>query len=194
MLHELRQAIRPAISLLLLLTLVTGLLYPLLMTGAAQVLMPAQANGSLIRQDGRVIGSSLIGQDFTAAGYFHGRPSAAGDGYDAAASAGSNLAPGSADLAARIAESRVGEGLTSMAPPADLVTTSASGLDPHVSPEAAFAQVPRIAAARGMPQARVEALVRAAIQQPLLGFLGERRVNVLELNRQLDADAAAPAR
>lgn len=193
MLHELRQAIRPAISLLLLLTLITGLAYPLAMTGLAQALFPAQANGSLIRQDGRVIGSSLIGQRFTSAGYFQGRPSAAGDGYDAAASAGSNLAPGSANLAARIREARSGEGLTSMAPPADLVTTSASGLDPHVSPEAAFVQAGRVAAARSLPQARVEALIRAGIEEPLLGFLGERRVNVLALNRQLDADAAAPA-
>lgn len=193
MLRELRQSLRPAISLLLLLTLITGLAYPLAMTGAAQVLFPAEANGSLIRQDGRVIGSTLIGQGFTSAGYFHGRPSAAGDGYDASASSGSNLAPGSADLAARIAATRAGEELTSMAPPADLVTTSASGLDPHVSPEAAFVQAPRIAAARNLPQGQVEALIRAAIQQPLLGFLGERRVNVLELNRQLDADAAAPA-
>ncbi|WP_121114375.1 potassium-transporting ATPase subunit KdpC [Croceibacterium ferulae] len=192
MLHELRLAIRPAVSLLLLLTLVTGIGYPLLMTGVAQLVFPGQANGSLIRQDGRVIGSSLIGQSFTSPGYFHGRPSAAGDGYDAASSAASNLAPGSADLAARIAEARASEGLTSMAPPADLVTTSASGLDPHVSPEAAFVQAPRIAAARGVAQAEVEALIRAAIEEPLLGFLGERRVNALALNRQLDRIAAAP--
>ncbi|WP_347301988.1 potassium-transporting ATPase subunit KdpC [Croceibacterium sp. TMG7-5b_MA50] len=192
MLHELRRSIRPAITLLLLLTLVTGILYPLAMTGAAQLLFPAQANGSLIRQGGRVIGSDLIGQGFTTDAYFHGRPSAAGNGYDAAASAGSNLAPGSADLAVRIAQGRADEDLTSLAP-SDLVTTSASGLDPHVSPEAAFVQVRRVAAARGLPVARVEQLVRAAIQNPLLGVLGERRVNVLELNRQLDAIGAAPA-
>ena len=160
------------------------------MTGVAQVLMPGPANGSLIVRDGKVIGSELIAQGFAGPGYFHPRPSAAGaDGYDASASAGSNLAPGSKDLADRIeksvAETRATDG-TSQVPP-DLVTTSASGLDPDVSPETAFIQVKRVAAARGMAPEQVEQLVRAEMKEPLLGFLGEPRVNVLKLNLALDA-------
>lgn len=194
MLTEIRTAIRPAISLLLLLTLITGIAYPLAMTGVAQVLMPAQANGSLIREGDRVIGSKLIGQNFAAPGYFHPRPSAAGEnGYDASASAASNLAPGSQDLRNRIANAIPATGSTSNVPPA-LVTTSASGLDPHISPEAAFAQIARVAQARGIPGTRVEALVRAETETPLLGFIGERRVNVLLLNRQLDRISANPPR
>lgn len=194
MLTEIRTAIRPAISLLLLLTVITGIAYPLAMTGVAQVLMPAQANGSLIREGDRVIGSELIGQNFAAPGYFHPRPSAAGEnGYDASASAASNLAPGSQDLRNRIANAIPATGSTSNVPPA-LVTTSASGLDPHISPEAAFAQIARVAQARGIPGTRVEALVRAETETPLLGFIGERRVNVLLLNRQLDRISANPPR
>ena len=190
MLSDIRSALRPAFSLLIVFTVILGLAYPLLMTGVAQVLMPGSANGSLIERDGKVIGSELIAQGFAGPGYFHPRPSAAGaDGYDASASAGSNLAPGSKDLRNRIAKS-VAEtratDKTSQVPP-DLVTTSASGLDPDVSPEAAFVQVRRVAAARGMTPAQVEELVRQQVNQPLLGFLGEPRVNVLKLNLALDA-------
>lgn len=190
MFSDIRSALRPALSLLIVFTAILGLAYPLLMTGVSQVLMPGIANGSMIERDGKVIGSELIAQGFTGPGYFHPRPSAAGaDGYDASASAGSNLAPGSKDLRDRIAKS-VAEtratDATSQVPP-DLVTTSASGLDPDVSPEAAFIQVRRIAAARGMAPAQVEALVRAQVKQPILGFLGEPRVNVLKLNLALDA-------
>ena len=187
-------AIRPAISLLLLLTVVTGIAYPLAMTGLAQVILPAQANGSLIYEKGHVIGSELIGQNFARAGYFHPRPSAAGqDGYDASASAASNLAPGSRALRDRIAEILPPAGPTNNVP-ADLVTTSASGLDPHVSPEAAFAQASRVAQARNIPLQRVEALVRSHTEAPLAGFIGEPRVNVLLLNRQLDSLSANPPR
>ena len=190
MLSDIRSALRPAFSLLIVFTVILGLAYPLLMTGVAQVLMPGSANGSLIERDGKVIGSELIAQGFAGPGYFHPRPSAAGaDGYDASTSAGSNLAPGSKDLRNRIAKS-VAEtratDKTSQVPP-DLVTTSASGLDPDVSPEAAFVQVGRVAAARGMTPAQVEELVRQQVNQPLLGFLGEPRVNVLKLNLALDA-------
>ena len=190
MLSDIRSALRPAFSLLIVFTLVLGLAYPLLMTGVAQALMPGPANGSLIVRDGKVIGSELIAQEFAGPGYFHPRPSAAGaDGYDASASAGSNLAPGSKDLRDRIqksvAETRATDE-TSQVPP-DLVTTSASGLDPDVSPEAAFVQVRRVAAARGMTPRQVEELVRQQVRKPLFGFLGEPRVNVLKLNLALDA-------
>ena len=190
MLSDIRSALRPAFSLLIVFTLILGLVYPLLTTGVAQVLMPGPANGSLIERDGKVIGSELIAQGFAGPGYFHPRPSAAGaDGYDASASAGSNLAPGSKDLRDRIqksvAETRATDE-TSQVPP-DLVTTSASGLDPDVSPEAAFVQVRRVAAARGMASAQVEELVRQQVRKPLFGFLGEPRVNVLKLNLALDA-------
>ncbi len=194
MLTEFKNAVRPAIVLLLLLTVITGLAYPLAMTGIAQVAMPSQANGSLIREGNRIIGSELIGQNFARPEYFQPRPSAAGEnGYDASASAASNLAPGSQNLRDRIAESIKSNGLTSNVPP-DLVTTSASGLDPHISPEAAFAQVARVAGARNLPLATVETAVRSRIEPPLLGFLGEPRVNVLILNRQLDRSSANPSR
>lgn len=189
MFAELRNSLRPALIVLLALTLLTGIAYPLAITGLAQIMLPAEANGSLIRDSGRVIGSELIGQTFTSVGYFHGRPSAAGkDGYDASASAASNLAPGSKDLrdaiAHRVADLRA-QGLTGSVPP-DLVTTSASGLDPHISPEAALSQVQRVAAARELDPAVLRQLVAGKTQQPILGFLGEPRVNVLELNRALD--------
>ncbi len=190
MFSEIRSALRPAVSLLILFTAILGFAYPLLMTGVSQVLMPGPANGSLIERDGKVIGSELIAQGFTGPGYFHPRPSAAGtNGYDASASAGSNLAQGSKDLRDRIeksvAETRATD-QTSQVPP-DLVSTSASGLDPDVSPEAAFVQVRRLVAACAMAPAQVEALVRQQVQQPSLGFLGEPRVNVLKLNLALDA-------
>lgn len=193
MFTEIRTALRPALSLLVLFTLLLGLAYPLLVTGVAQVAMPSQANGSLVTDGDRIVGSSLIGQSFTGATYFHSRPSAAGEGYDASASSASNLAPGSQDLRDRIASDVVklrAEGLTGPNVPPDLVTTSASGLDPHLSPEAAFAQAQRVATARGAPVETVNALIEGHIEEPLLGFLGERRVNLLALNQALDTATA----
>ena len=197
MFTEVRTALRPALVLLVLLAGITGLAFPALITGIAQVAMPAQANGSLIRDGERIVGSELIGQTFATARYFHGRPSAAGSGYDASASAATNLAPGSRDLhaaiATRVAAVRA-DGLTGGTVPPDLVTTSASGLDPDISPEAAFAQVRRVAAARGLRESRVRALVAAAIDRPLLGIIGEPHVNVLLLNRQIDRIAPIQGR
>jgi potassium-transporting ATPase KdpC subunit len=195
MFSEIRAALRPAVSLVLFLALTTGIAYPLAMTGIAQVIFPSQANGSLIRDGGKLIGSELIAQGFSKARYFHPRPSAAGTGYDASASAASNLAPGSKDLKDRIARgvaSLRADGLTTIVPP-DLVTTSASGLDPDISPEAAFVQVNRVAAARGLASAAVRGLVERQAEYPLLGFIGEPRVNVLLLNRQLDRLSANKA-
>jgi K+-transporting ATPase ATPase C chain len=191
MFTETLRALRPTVVLLLLITIVTGLLYPAAITGIAQALLPAQANGSILSDaHGHPIGSSLIAQNFTGPSYFHPRPSAAGkDGYDASSSSATNLAPGSKDLrdaiAKRVKDARA-EGMTGDLP-ADLVTTSASGLDPDLSPEAAFLQAPRVAKARGLDVAKVKALVTAATATPLLGIIGEPHVNVLLLNRQLDA-------
>jgi K+-transporting ATPase ATPase C chain len=188
MFSELRNAFRPAVALLVLFTLLTGLVYPMLVLGIGQAALPWQANGSLIRDGDRIVGSQLIGQNFAGPGYFHGRPSAAGTGYDASASSGSNLGPTSKALADRIGGDVAAlreQGLTGPIP-ADMVTTSASGLDPDVSPATAMAQVARVAAARGLPPADLKALVEKSIDQPLLGFIGMPRVNVLLLNRQLD--------
>jgi len=193
MLTEIRTAIRPAISLLAAFTVLTGLAYPLLVTGIAQLAVPREANGSLIESHGRIVGSALIGQNFATPGYFQGRPSAAGaSGYDATASSGSNLAPGSKLLRDRVATDVAAlrkQGVTG-AIPADLVTTSASGLDPDISPQAAMAQVPRIAKARGISQGSLQRLVQDQRQTPMLGVLGEPRVNVLRLNMQLDRMSA----
>lgn len=190
------QQLRPAIVLLLLFTLLTGLAYPFAILGIGQALMPWQANGSLIEDHGRVVGSELIGQNFAAPGNFHGRPSAAGNGYDAANSSGSNLGPASKALIDRtrdaVAQARK-DGVAGPVP-ADLVTASGSGLDPDLSPEAALAQVPRIARARSIAPEKVRALVEHNVQAPLLGVLGEPHVNVLALNRQLAAAGAEPAR
>ncbi|MEG3176420.1 potassium-transporting ATPase subunit KdpC [Sphingomonas sp. RB3P16] len=194
MLTETLRALRPTVVLLLLITIVTGLLYPAAITGIAQVALPVQANGSLLSDaKGQPIGSALIGQNFIGPTYFHPRPSAAGkDGYDASSSAATNLAPGSKDLrdaiAKRVSSARA-EGMTGDLP-ADLVTTSASGLDPDLSPEAAFLQAPRVAKARNLDVAKVKSLIETQIEAPLLGIIGERHVNVLLLNRQLDTLSA----
>jgi len=181
--------LRAAVGLLLALTVLTGIAYPVAVTALAQLAWPHQANGSLIVVDGRTLGSSLIGQSFSDPKYFWGRPSAAGkDGYDANASGGSNLGPTTKALIDRVtAEVDRLRAANGNAPiPVDLVTTSASGLDPDISPAAADYQVPRVAAARGMTADLVRAAVARHTSEPLLGFIGEARVNVLELNLDLE--------
>jgi len=181
-------ALRPAIVMTILFAALLGLAYPLAMTGIGQAIFPNQANGSLVTENGKVIGSTVVGQAFTSERYFQTRPSAAGKGYDGLASSGSNLGPTSQALIDRVkadVEKRRAEGATGPMP-ADLVTASGSGLDPNVSPAAAFAQVDRVARVRGLPIQRVRALVAAQIDRPLLGLLGEPRVNLLSLNRALD--------
>jgi K+-transporting ATPase ATPase C chain len=185
---DISSAIRPALVMTLLFALLTGIAYPLLILGIGQGVFPSQANGSLVMQGDKVIGSTVIGQAFTTDRYFQTRPSAAGKGYDGLNSSGSNFGPTAKDLVKRVTgdvAKRRSEGVTG-AMPGDLVTASGSGLDPDLSPEAAMAQVPRIAKARGMDPTALDALVDRTVEEPTLGVLGERHVNVFELNLALD--------
>jgi K+-transporting ATPase ATPase C chain len=184
------QQLMPALRITLVMTVVTGLIYPAFVTGIAQVLFPEQANGSLVVRNGRAIGSELIGQQFTRPEYFHPRPSAAGKGYDAAASSGSNLGPTSIALLDRVkksvAEFREANPEFSGDLPPDSVLASGSGLDPHITPANAEAQTTRVARARGVPPDRIRDAVLRYVENRDLGVLGEPRVNVLLLNLALD--------
>jgi K+-transporting ATPase ATPase C chain len=192
--------IRPAILMIVVMTIITGLVYPLAMTGLAQLLLPYQANGSLVERDGKVVGSAVIGQSFTEAKYFHPRPSATTEPdpknsaktipvpYAADNSGASNLGPTSAALIDRVKAdaAKLHKENPNTPIPVDLVTSSASGLDPDITPAGALFQVPRVAAARRLPEAKVHALVERMVHDRTLGILGEKRVNVLELNLALD--------
>lgn len=185
-----KQILIPAVLLTLVLTVLTGLIYPLVMTGLAQALFPHQANGSLISINGKIVGSALIGQKFTKPEYFHGRPSGAGDGYDAANSGSPNLGPTNQALINRVRDDVKKfrqENPTFTGPiPADMLTMSASGIDPHISPASAFAQVDRVAKARGISADAVRQVVERHVEGRQFGVFGEPRVNVLALNLDLD--------
>ena len=199
-----RREIRPAIVFVIALTIITGVAYPFAMTGIAKIAFQYRAQGSLVERDGKVVGSTLIGQEFTSEGYFHGRPSAttapdANDStktvpapYNAANSGGSNLGPTNKSLIERVQGDidKLKQENPSAQVPTDLVTTSGSGLDPHISPEAALFQVPRVAKARNLPESQVQQLVSENTSDRLIGLLGEPRVNVLQLNLALDRVAA----
>ncbi|HET9530160.1 MAG TPA: potassium-transporting ATPase subunit KdpC [Blastocatellia bacterium] len=181
--------IYPAVAMIVVMTVLLGIVYPLVVAGLAQIIFPEKAAGSLIEKDGKVIGSRLIGQPFSGPGYFHSRPSAAGQGYDASSSSGTNLGPTSRKLV----EEQVGARAKSLSEtnpnsliPVDMVTASSSGLDPHITPAAAEFQIPRVARQRDMSENDVRRLVREHTEGRQLGFLGEPRVNVLELNLALD--------
>jgi K+-transporting ATPase ATPase C chain len=193
-----KNQIRPAIFATLVLMVVTGVLYPAVVTGLAQAVFPRQANGSLVEAGGRVVGSELVGQPFAGPTYFHPRPSAAGSGYDGTASAGTNKGPTDRKLADTLIAQSVADAVASDGAhpgriPADRVTRSASGLDPHISPANAALQTARVARARGVDAARVRALVARHTEGRTLGFLGEPRVNVLMLNLALDRELGRPA-
>jgi K+-transporting ATPase ATPase C chain len=189
-----KKNLRIAIWMTVVTTLLLGVVYPLVVTGLAQLLFPRQANGELIESNGKIIGSRLIGQPFSSPGYFRSRPSAAGAGYDAGNSSGSNLGPTNHQLLDRVNAdvARLKEENPDRPIPIDLVTASGSGLDPHISPAAAEFQIPRVARERGMSESELRALVQKHTEGHQLGFLGEPRVNALELN--LELDARRPAR
>ena len=193
----LRRQLRPAIVLTLLFCLITGVLYPGVVTGLAQFLFPRQANGSLVTVHGKVVGSELIGQSFTQPWYFHSRPSAAGNGYDASNSSGTNKGPTDRRLADTLVAGAVADVVAQDSAvkgkiPSDMVTSSASGLDPHISPANAELQVARVAKARGVPEAKVRDILAQHVEGRQFGFFGEPRVNVLLLNIALDSLAPRP--
>lgn len=192
-----RNQLRPAILLTFVLIVVTGLAYPGIVTAVARIAFPNQANGSLVTRDGQLIGSRLIGQQFTQPWYFHPRPSAAGNGYDATASGGTNKGPTDRKLADTLIAGAIAQatsdGVTRGSIPADMVTSSASGLDPHISPANALFQVRRVAAARGADSSKVRDLTLHYVEARQFGFLGEPRVNVLALNLALDNAFPRPA-
>jgi len=195
--NMIRNQLRPAIVMTLALMVITGLVYPGIVTGLAQALFPRQANGSMVTANGRVVGSELIAQGFASSAYFHPRPSAAGNGYDATASGGTNKGPTDRKLADTLIAQAVDEavrqdGAVKGRVPADMVTRSASGLDPHISPANAALQMTRVAAARGADLARVRAIVARHTEERTFGLLGEPRVNVLLLNLDLDRELGAP--
>jgi K+-transporting ATPase ATPase C chain len=196
--NMLKRQFRPAIVLTLVLCLITGAVYPGIVTALAQLLFPRQANGSLVRVNGRVVGSALIGQPFTQPWYFHPRPSAAGNGYDATASSGTNKGPTDRKLADTLIAGAVEaavreEGAVRGRIPSDMVTSSASGLDPHISPANADLQVARVARARGASEAQVRAILAQHVEGRQFGFFGEPRVNVLLLNIALDSAFPRPS-